>query len=335
MQASEQPDREPATGEPATGALQSPPETNERVVCIGDVHGNLAELEALWASLRDYLGGEAALRQTAVVFLGDYCDRGPNTRGVLDWLVRLKSERSGDDVAPAHFLMGNHDFGFAAFLGCLPIGGPPPTADWLESTKDPRFTEGFWPHPVESGMHYQGRRWGALRTYNAGATFKSYGVQPDFRMPPRMREELVAAVPASHRDFLASLQWVHDRPLAWLPGRLIAVHAGLDSDRPAAPQLERLHARDLTSATLHERGDPSRFAALSGRQGVLPMPDELAGKALLVSGHHGFVDLAHGHPDRVIVDRSGGVPGRPLEAVVLPERATVSSMSSVSSHCVV
>jgi hypothetical protein len=47
MQASEQPDREPATGEPATGALQSPPETNERVVCIGDVHGNLAELEAL------------------------------------------------------------------------------------------------------------------------------------------------------------------------------------------------------------------------------------------------------------------------------------------------
>ena len=308
----------------------APAASSAGVICVGDVHGNLTELEALWAVLHEHLG-EERLRQTTVLFLGDYCDRGPNTRGVLDWLIHLRDERRRQDVpcAPVHFILGNHDFGFAAFIGCLPISGPPPLD--LDATQNPRDKEGFWPHPVEhGGMHYQGRRWGALRSYNSGATLKSYGVAPDFRMPPRMREELVAAVPQAHRDFLAELQWVRDEPIGWPPGRLICVHAGLYSSRPAAVQLDRLHARDLSASVLHEGADTGRIAALSGRQDVLSMPPDLVGKAMVVSGHHGFMDLAHGgDPNRVVLDRGAGVPGRPLAAVLLPERTVLSSDGSV------
>ena len=55
----------------------------------------------------------------------------------------------------------------------------------------------------------------ALRTYNSGSTLRSYGVTPDYRMPPTMRAELLAAVPQAHRDFLASLPWVHEQPVPW------------------------------------------------------------------------------------------------------------------------
>src|SRR5256885_14038851 len=67
-----------------------------RTLAIGDVHGASAALDALLALVRptpdDFL-----------VFLGDYVDRGPDTRGVLDRLIALgKSHR-------CVFLRGNHE----------------------------------------------------------------------------------------------------------------------------------------------------------------------------------------------------------------------------------
>jgi len=79
--------------------------------------------------------------------------------------------------APVHCLAGNHDFGMAAFLGCL----PPNELD-LDATKRPEYTtdlanpKGFWPHPVEGGMHYQGRRWAEGLVFPSVPTFRSYGV---------------------------------------------------------------------------------------------------------------------------------------------------------------
>jgi len=44
---------------------------------------------ALWQALQADLGCEE-LDAASVVFLGDYCDRGPHTAKVLDWLVDLQ-----------------------------------------------------------------------------------------------------------------------------------------------------------------------------------------------------------------------------------------------------
>ena len=68
-----------------------------RVLAIGDIHGCLGPLDAL-------LDWVAPGPDDLVVTLGDYVDRGPDTRGVLDRLVGLK--RAGRRVV---CLRGNHE----------------------------------------------------------------------------------------------------------------------------------------------------------------------------------------------------------------------------------
>lgn len=71
---------------------------------IGDIHGRLDKLEELLAAL--------PLRpDDRLVFLGDYVDRGPDSRGVIERLLRVAAER------PSVFLMGNHESMFLDFLG--------------------------------------------------------------------------------------------------------------------------------------------------------------------------------------------------------------------------
>lgn len=297
------------------------------VVCVGDIHGNLRELQQLWAALEAHLGKDG-LNSATVIFLGDYCDRGPDTKGVLDWLIALREAREADEHAgETRFIAGNHCFGFAGYLGCLPFGpraecggdgaveSPVPPFH-LDSTKKASYTTGFWPFPVEPhGMHYQGRRWGGSPTYNAAATFASYGVR--FRVDEDARRELIAAVPAAHKQLLMDLEWAVDVATTFKPGRVVAVHAGLQPRVPLRAQLDGLARRDLSCKALFEKGDCGRFAVFSGRGNVLRMHPKLEGKAVLVSGHHGVVSV---RKDRVIMDRSGGRPhpkDSPLEAIVL------------------
>jgi serine/threonine protein phosphatase 1 len=67
-----------------------------RTLAIGDIHGCSAALDALLAAV-------SPTPDDQIVTLGDYVDRGPDTRGVLDRLLELdRSHR----LAP---LRGNHE----------------------------------------------------------------------------------------------------------------------------------------------------------------------------------------------------------------------------------
>jgi hypothetical protein len=89
------------------------------VICVGDVHGYIPKLESLWSNLQAALPVNA-LATALVIFLGDYNDRGPHTRRVLNFLLALSTRYS----AQRHvFLYDNHDLAFAVFVGALP---PPP-----------------------------------------------------------------------------------------------------------------------------------------------------------------------------------------------------------------
>ena len=70
---------------------------------IGDIHGRLDLLEPLL----DAVEADAAERgaDAKIVFTGDYVDRGPASRGVVD-RVMAGPRRSGDRFVP---LRGNHD----------------------------------------------------------------------------------------------------------------------------------------------------------------------------------------------------------------------------------
>jgi serine/threonine protein phosphatase 1 len=72
-----------------------------RTIAIGDVHGCSAALAALVEAVQPEPGD-------ALVFLGDYIDRGPDSRGVLDLLVALAARRR---LVP---LLGNHEEMLAA-----------------------------------------------------------------------------------------------------------------------------------------------------------------------------------------------------------------------------
>jgi serine/threonine protein phosphatase 1 len=74
------------------------------VFAIGDIHGECELLQELVAALP--LG-----REDELVFLGDYVDRGPDPKGVVDFLLGLANERR------CTFLMGNHESMFLDFLG--------------------------------------------------------------------------------------------------------------------------------------------------------------------------------------------------------------------------
>ena len=79
------------------------------VCAVGDVHGRLDLLEAMIERI-EALATELRAGAMRIVLLGDYVDRGPNPKGVLDLLLHYRAD-------PRFVLLGgNHDFGFADFL---------------------------------------------------------------------------------------------------------------------------------------------------------------------------------------------------------------------------
>lgn len=74
-----------------------------RVYAIGDIHGRLDLLDDLLARI-DADNGARGAADTQLIFLGDLVDRGPDSRGVIDRLIALKSEQH-----TARYLLGNHD----------------------------------------------------------------------------------------------------------------------------------------------------------------------------------------------------------------------------------
>jgi len=67
-----------------------------RKFAIGDIHGCLEKLEDLLIKIKPR-------HDDLLIFLGDYIDRGENSSGVIDCLIRLK------DFCSCIFLKGNHE----------------------------------------------------------------------------------------------------------------------------------------------------------------------------------------------------------------------------------
>ena len=88
------------------------------VYAVGDIHGRSDLLDRLMLKIRDDIALEAAGRRPAIIFLGDYIDRGPDPRGVVDRLVALAAEPELD----VRLLKGNHEQQLLAFLDDAGLG---------------------------------------------------------------------------------------------------------------------------------------------------------------------------------------------------------------------
>ncbi len=119
----------------------------ERIVAIGDVHGDykqfvlLLEQAGLVDKGQKWIGGKTHLVQT-----GDVPDRGPDTRKIIDLLMRLEKEaqRAGGYV---HSLIGNHEA--MNVYGDLRYVIPEEYAAFRESNSE-RSRELLWEQHVES-----------------------------------------------------------------------------------------------------------------------------------------------------------------------------------------
>jgi serine/threonine protein phosphatase 1 len=187
-------------------------------IAIGDIHGNLAALEDLL--------GELAPELTAgdtVVFLGDYIDRGPHTRGCIDRILELRTRGPAAVVT----LLGNHE-------------------DWLLRTfRDP--TRHSWLLGMEA--------FDTIASYSPGAAAElrlaAERAGPDlvFGRVALPYDAFFSRVPDAHLAFLQGLVPWHRTPDA------ICVHGGLD------PGIDALERQPTNACVWGTNGFPDTYAA--------------------------------------------------------------------------
>ena len=154
------------------------------IYAIGDIHGHADKLRAAHDRiLRD--GGAGA----PVVHVGDLIDRGPDSRGVIEFL--MEGQASGLLWVA---LKGNHDRQLPQFL------------------RDPH-----WVDPCAADP----RDW-VSRESGAETTLASYGVADARTRPlPEVHAEALARIPADHA------RWLDGLPAWHLTARALFVHAGI------------------------------------------------------------------------------------------------------------
>lgn len=84
-----------------------------RTLAIGDIHGCLEPLTKLWEAIDP-------TTEDRIIFLGDYVDRGADTKGVIDFLITINQTHN------VTFLTGNHEEKFF-----LATHGGSELDDWL------------------------------------------------------------------------------------------------------------------------------------------------------------------------------------------------------------
>lgn len=157
-----------------------------RSYAIGDIHGHLDLLQAAHERIATDMAQNGP---ATVVHVGDLVDRGPDSRGVVDFLARGIAEGADWIV-----LKGNHDRMFTRFLRDPTEPEPGLRADLS------------WLHPRLGGAD----------------TLASYGVRSAADRPVLpVHAEAVDFVPARHRQFLET------RPTWHRIGEVLFVHAGI------------------------------------------------------------------------------------------------------------
>ena len=165
-----------------------------RVYAIGDIHGRADLLRQMHQMILEDASKKGASLQNLIIYLGDYVDRGLESRDVIELL--MSSSLPGFQSI---CLKGNHEDLFLRFL------------------EDP----GIGPSWFDLG---------------GNATVYSYGLGIPQDLPreirfAQIREELQAALPPAHFEFLTNLQ------LMFEVGDYLFVHAGIRPGKELAEQL--------------------------------------------------------------------------------------------------
>lgn len=169
---------------------------------VGDIHGNAAALRNVVQAMTP----ELAAADT-IVFLGDYIDRGDDSRGCVDTILNLRASGPARVIC----LRGNHE-------------------DWLLRTFG-NYSRHSWLTGMEAFdtiASYSPEAASALRAaMQAGGLGLYTGT---LKLPYQL---FFDAMPASHQDFFRNLSLWHRTP------DCLCAHAGLDPTMDLAAQPDR------------------------------------------------------------------------------------------------
>jgi serine/threonine protein phosphatase 1 len=144
----------------------------QKIYAVGDIHGRADLLAFLLKQIDEDAAGSMMPRQ--LIFVGDYIDRGMESRAVIDCLLTAMPAEF-----TAVFLKGNHEDAMLRFLeGDLEVG-----MDWLGfGGRETLFSYG-----IQVGF--------------AGGSLE--GME-------EIRKKLAAALPPAHMKFFRQLQLMHE-----------------------------------------------------------------------------------------------------------------------------
>jgi serine/threonine protein phosphatase 1 len=169
---------------------------------IGDVHGNRRALDDLLTRL----DGEVHADDT-VVFLGDYIDRGPDSKECIDRILRFRSECRAAVVT----LMGNHEDWFLRTLGDFH------QHSWLTVMRGFTTVASYSEDAAEEL---------ARAVYKAGPSL----ILDHVALPYQL---FFDALPAEHLTFFKELKLFHRTPEA------VCAHGGVDPRKGAVESQRR------------------------------------------------------------------------------------------------
>jgi serine/threonine protein phosphatase 1 len=139
------------------------------VYAVGDIHGRADLLALLLDQIKADAAASVGAKKKTIVFVGDYIDRGPGSRRVVD-LLRGALPTGFD----ARFLKGNHEEMMLKFL------------------EDPSFL-GSW--RINGAV-------ATMESYGVDVT----GLRRDAAKPEVWQGALLAALPEQHRRFFEDLE---------------------------------------------------------------------------------------------------------------------------------
>lgn len=175
---------------------------------VGDVHGRMDLLELLTDAIREDASRLPADVKPRIIFLGDYIDRGLQSREVIEYFLS-----DALDAFDPVYLMGNHEEAILRFLSDSNFGN-----QWAQfGGGETLFSYGFRPPNQRA----------SLGSHDAMTAAKEAWTT--------LWNEFRVRLPDTHRKFFESLKPYH------VEGDYVFVHAGL---RPGV-QLEDQTTRDM------------------------------------------------------------------------------------------
>ena len=226
---------------------------------VGDVHGMLGPLRVMVDEVRK------ADKEAVFYFAGDYCDRGPDTKGVVDLLLEMTA------AGEAFCVRGNHDDVFDLCLNGHTFATGPDTGGSVDTPDVVEIVRLFWREGLLETMSSYGVDLSEASEHSGGSTEKYYAwVLEQFQQ-----------VPKPHRDFFRNLPGVVEAD------DFFVVHALWEPDEPdpAGKLAKRLEADDYL-----------RYEAIWGRYDARKIRADKRWKRRCYVGHTP-TDTYVGHDD--------------------------------------